>query len=203
MLHGTQGNVPGTVLNGYERTHDMSKRNISPQAVRICGLTLLCLVIMFGVAAANKAKGGEKLVSEYTVQDETLPRHVKFESMPSDMPQMTAAWYFKYRGLGQFDMCKRLFPQNQLEALNFDQEDMDFKDGYYIQEYIVHGFETLPQEAYADMRGTRWSVSPLPRDGHQRLWREVPNGGTANLPGILQWAGSLDCGKNGRYLTWA
>lgn len=150
MLHGTQGNVPGTVLNGYERTHDMSKRNISPQAVRICGLTLLCLVIMFGVAAANKAKGGEKLVSEYTVQDETLPRHVKFESMPSDMPQMTAAWYFKYRGLGQFDMCKRLFPKNQLEALNFDQEDMDFKDGYYIQEYIVHGFETLPQEAYAD-----------------------------------------------------
>ena len=46
----------------------MNRRNISPQAVRICGLTLLCLAIMFGVAAANKAKGGEKLVSEYTVQ---------------------------------------------------------------------------------------------------------------------------------------
>ena len=43
----------------------MNRRNISPQAVRICGLTLLCLAIMFGVAAANKAKGGEKLVSEY------------------------------------------------------------------------------------------------------------------------------------------
>ena len=66
----------------------MNRRNISPQAVRICGLTLLCLAIMFGVAAANKAKGGEKLVSEYTVQDDLLPRHVKFESMPADMPQM-------------------------------------------------------------------------------------------------------------------
>ena len=79
----------------------MNRRNISPQAVRICGLTLLCLVIMFGVAAANKAKGGEKLVSEYTVQDDVLPRHVKFESMPADMPQMTAAWFYKYKGLGQ------------------------------------------------------------------------------------------------------
>ena len=81
----------------------MNRRNISPQAVRICGLTLLCLAIMFGVAAANKAKGGEKLVSEYTVQDDVLPRHVKFESMPADMPQMTAAWFYKYKGLGQFD----------------------------------------------------------------------------------------------------
>ncbi|MFQ9701622.1 MAG: hypothetical protein ACLR0U_03020 [Enterocloster clostridioformis] len=79
----------------------MNRRNISPQAVRICGLTLLCLVIMFGVAAANRARGGEKLVSEYTVQDEALPRHVKFESMPADMPQMTAAWFYKYKGLGQ------------------------------------------------------------------------------------------------------
>ena len=75
----------------------MNRRNISPQAVRICGLTLLCLAIMFGVAAANKAKGGEKLVSEYTVQDQVLPRHVKFESMPADMPQMTAAWFISIR----------------------------------------------------------------------------------------------------------
>ena len=130
----------------------MNRRNISPQAVRICGLTLLCLVIMFGVAAANRARGGEKLVSEYTVQDDVLPRHVKFESMPADMPQMTAAWFYKYKGLGQFDMCRRLFPQNQLEALNFDQEDRDFKDGYYIQEYIVHGFKTLSQEEYEDQK---------------------------------------------------
>ena len=130
----------------------MSKRNISPQAVKICGLTLLCLAIMFGVAAANKAKGGEKLVSEYTVQDQVLPRHVKFESMPADMPQMTAAWFYKYKGLGQFDMCSRLFPQNQLESLNFEQEDRDFKDGYYIQEYIVHGFKTLSQEEYEDQK---------------------------------------------------
>ena len=44
---------------------------------------------------SNKAKGGEKLVSEYTVQDQALPRHVKFESMPADMPQMTAAWFYR------------------------------------------------------------------------------------------------------------
>ena len=79
-------------------------------------------------------------------------RHVKFESMPADMPQMTAAWFYKYKGLGQFDMCSRLFPQDQLEALNFEQEDRDFKDGYYIQEYIVHGFKTLSQEEYEDQK---------------------------------------------------
>ena len=33
----------------------MNRRNISPQAVKICGLTLLCLAVMFGVAAATKA----------------------------------------------------------------------------------------------------------------------------------------------------
>ena len=72
--------------------------------------------------------------------------------MPADMPQMTAAWFYKYKGLGQFDMCSRLFPQNQLESLNFEQEDRDFKDGYYIQEYIVHGFKTLSQEEYEDQK---------------------------------------------------
>ena len=65
---------------------------------------------------------------------------------------MTAAWFYKYKGLGQFDMCSRLFPQDQLEALNFEQEDRDFKDGYYIQEYIVHGFKTLSQEEYEDQK---------------------------------------------------
>ena len=49
-------------------------------------------------------------------------------------------------------MCSRLFPQDQLEALNFEQEDRDFKDGYYIQEYIVHGFKTLSQEEYEDQK---------------------------------------------------
>lgn len=128
----------------------MTKRKASPQALRICGLTLLCMIIMFGAAAANKARGGERLVAEYTIRDEALPRHVKFETMPEDLPQMTAAWYFKYDGLGQFEMCQKLFPENQLESLNFEQKDKDFKDGRYIEEYIVHGFETLPEDAYAE-----------------------------------------------------
>ena len=42
--------------------------------------------------------------------------------------------------------------EEMLEALNFEQEDRDFKDGYYIQEYIVHGFKTLSQEEYEDQK---------------------------------------------------
>lgn len=48
----------------------MSRGKIPPKALRICGYTLLCLIIMLGVAAANKARGGEHLVKEYTVEGE-------------------------------------------------------------------------------------------------------------------------------------
>lgn len=130
----------------------MSKQKASPQAIRICGLTLLCLVIMFGVAAANKAKGGESLVAEYTIEDENLPRHVKFESMPSDLAQLQAAWFYKYQGLGQYELCGKLFPEDQLQSLNLDQQDRDLKEGYYMEEYIIHGFETLSQETYQGAR---------------------------------------------------
>lgn len=34
----------------------MNRRNISPQAVRICGLTLLCLAIMFGVLQPTRQR---------------------------------------------------------------------------------------------------------------------------------------------------
>ena len=91
----------------------MSKEKFSPQALKICGITLVCLAIMFTVAAVNRSRGGEHLVAEYTVED-SLPRHVKFEKMPSDDAQLAAAWYFKYMGLAQFDRCARLFPQDQL-----------------------------------------------------------------------------------------
>lgn len=134
-----------------ERVNDMSRQKLSPQALKICGLTLLCMIIMFGVAAANKARGGESLVHEYTVSD-ALPRHVKFEQMPSQDAQLPAAWFFKYMGLGQFDMCHRVFPEDQLEVLNLQQSDLDFKDGIYIEEYIIHSFETLTEDAYADSR---------------------------------------------------
>lgn len=129
----------------------MSRQRLSPQAIKICGLTLVCMVIMFGVAAANKARGGESLVNEYTVSD-ALPRHVKFAQMPSEDAQFPVAWFFKYSGLGQFDMCPRLFPEDQLESLNFQQSDEDFKDGRYVEEYIIHSFETLTGDAYADSR---------------------------------------------------
>ena len=194
----------------------MNRRNISPQAVRICGLTLLCLAIMFGVAAANKAKGGEKLVSEYTVQDDVLPRHVKFESMPADMPQMTAAWFYKYKGLGQFDMCSRLFPKDQLEALNFEQEDRDLKTDIIYWSTLSMGLKPCPRRNMrtrkpvttswrpsTDIRSTRWYGSLSRRNGLPRPCRRPLSGGTERSPGILRWAGKQGCGSEGRYLSWA
>ena len=90
-------------------------------------------------------------MKEYTVED-SLPRHVKFEKMPSDDAQLAAAWYFKYMGLAQFDRCVRLFPQDQLESLNFGQDDLNFREGRYIKEYTIHGFQTLATVEYADQK---------------------------------------------------
>lgn len=129
----------------------MSRGKIPPKALRICGYTLLCLIIMLGVAAANKARGGEHLVKEYTVEGEQ-PRHVKFENMPADDAQLAAAWYFKYVGLGQYDMCRRLFPGDQLEALNFEQSQAKDREGRFIEEYVVLDFKTLEPEAYKELR---------------------------------------------------
>lgn len=129
----------------------MNRSKFSPQALRICGLTLLCFAIMFGVASFNRARGGESLVAEYTVT-EGLPRHVKFEKMPTDEAQQTAAWFFKYTGLGQFDRCGRLFPKDQLAALNLEQSSRDFEDGCYIKDYVIHSLETLPTVEYANRK---------------------------------------------------
>ena len=54
----------------------MSKQKFSPQAVKILAVTIVCMAIMLGVSAVNKARGGERLVREYTVT-QGLPRHVK------------------------------------------------------------------------------------------------------------------------------
>ena len=106
----------------------MSKQKFSPQAVKILAVTIVCMAIMLGVSAVNKARGGERLVREYTVT-QGLPRHVKYENMPSDEAQLAAAWYFKYMGLAQFDMCPRLFPQDQPDSLNFEQNRQDYEEG--------------------------------------------------------------------------
>lgn len=129
----------------------MSKPQYSPKALKICGLTLVCFLIMFGVASANRARGGERLVKEYTVTD-GLPRHVLFEQMPADEAQQAAAWFFKYTGLAQFDMCPRLFPEDQLGSLNFTQSAQDFEDGLYIKDYAVHSFKTLATVEYPDQK---------------------------------------------------
>lgn len=129
----------------------MSRQKCSPQALKLCGATLVCLVIMFGVAGVNKARGGERLVQEYTVT-EGSPRHVKFENMPTDEAQLEAAWFFKYNGLAQFDRCSRLFPGDQAPGLDLDQSEQDFKNGEYIKEYRIHSFETLPAVEYADQK---------------------------------------------------
>lgn len=129
----------------------MSIGKLSPKALRICGYSLLCMAIMFGVAAANKARGGENLVKEYRVEGQA-PRHVKFEIMPVGDAQKAAAWYFKYMGLGQYDRCSRLFPEDQLKSLNFDQNQLDDQEGRYIEEYIIHEFKTLSPEEYSGVR---------------------------------------------------
>lgn len=129
----------------------MSKQKFSPQAVRICVITIVCIGIMFGVAGFNKSRGGESLVQEYTVT-EGFPRHVKYEKMPGDEGQLAVAWFFKYQGLAQFDRCSRLFPEDQASGLNLDRSSRDFKDGNYIKEYIIHSFESLPTVEYADRK---------------------------------------------------
>lgn len=129
----------------------MNRHEFSPQALRISGLTLLCFAIMFGVASFNRARGGESLVAEYTVT-ETPPRHVKFEKLPSDEAQQAAAWFFKYTGLGQFDRCARLFPEDLQAELNLEQSSRDFEDGCYIKDYVIHSLETLPTVEYADQK---------------------------------------------------
>ena len=129
----------------------MSKQKFSPQAVKILAVTIVCMAIMLGVSAVNKARGGERLVREYTVT-QGLPRHVKYENMPSDEAQLAAAWDFKYMGLAQFDMCPRLFHQDQPDSLNFEQNRQDYEEGRYIREYIVHSFETLPTVEYGDRK---------------------------------------------------
>lgn len=129
----------------------MRKQKFSPQAWRICVITALCIAIMFGVAGFNKARGGERLVQEYTVT-EGLPRHVRFEQMPADEAQLQAAWFFKYNGLAQFNRCTRLFPGDQVSGLELDLSEQAFQHGEYIKEYIIHSFETLPAAEYADQK---------------------------------------------------
>ena len=109
------------------------------------------MVIMFGVAFANRARGGGRLVEEYNIT-EGQPRHVKFEKMPMDEPQKAVGWFYKYMGTAQFDLCARLFPEDLLGSLNLEQDQKDYEDGIYVKEYVIHGFQTLAADSYADQK---------------------------------------------------
>ena len=46
-------------------------RKFSPQALRICAMTLLCLLLMFGIAAAKKNQVQAKMSQEYAAEQST------------------------------------------------------------------------------------------------------------------------------------
>ena len=46
-------------------------RKFSPQALRICVMTILCLLVMFGIAAAKKNRVQAKMSQEYATEQST------------------------------------------------------------------------------------------------------------------------------------
>ena len=126
-----------------------TNQKASPQALKICAMTILCLAVMLGISAVKKGQAQEQLAQEYTV-DEGSPRHIKFEVMPEDEAQRTVGLFFKYQGMGQYTDCRELVAADQAASMNFEQQEADFKDGAYIREYIIHSFTTLSESEYED-----------------------------------------------------
>ena len=53
-------------------------QKVSGQALKICGMTLICLGVMFAVAWVNRNRQENRLAEEYTISAEN-PRHIRFE----------------------------------------------------------------------------------------------------------------------------
>lgn len=131
------------------------------QTMKICAMTALCLAIMLGISAVKREQAGaQQLQQEYSADDGS-PRYVEFEAMPADAPQKTVALFFKYQGMAQYEQCRSLVAADQITPMNFKQQEADFKDGCYIQEYIVHSFATLPVSEYGDMEEHYRGLSAL------------------------------------------
>ena len=129
----------------------MLKRRDPRQARKVCLMSAICLVLMFGVAYANRYRAEHRLEQEYTIQGE-MPRSVKFEEMPQGEAQMTAAMFFRNQGLGRFQECESLVSKDQAEALDLKGREADFGRGEYVQELIVHSFRTLPEAEYGEKK---------------------------------------------------
>lgn len=130
---------------------DRAKKNpkkVSGQALKICGMTLICLGVMFAVAWMNRIRQENRLAEEYTISTGN-PRHIRFENMPQGEAEMTAGLFFRYHAMAQYDRCSRLLAEDQAEFMNFEQQQKDFENGSYIEDYLVHRFETLAEEEYA------------------------------------------------------
>ncbi len=61
-------------------------QKVSGQALKICGMTLICLGVMFAVAWVNRNRQENRLAEEYTISAEN-PRHIRFEEMPEERPK--------------------------------------------------------------------------------------------------------------------
>ena len=181
----------------------MSKQKFSPQAVKILAVTIVCMAIMLGVSAVNKARGGERLVREYTVT-QGLPRHVKYENMPSDEAQLAAAWYAQ----GCFTRTSRtaLILNRTVRIMRKAaiSGNISYTALRPCQPWNTGtGRRTMMRKpGAADTRNTRWCACNFHRNGLTRLLKERPSGGTVSLPGILQWEKRQDLRANGRYLNW-
>ena len=123
-------------------------QKVSGQALKICGMTLICLGVMFAVAWVNRNRQENRLAEEYTISAEN-PRHIRFEEMPEGEAEMTAGLFFRYHAMAQYEECSSLLSKDQAEFMNFPQQEEDFKSGSYIKDYLIHSFETLPEEEYA------------------------------------------------------
>ena len=127
-----------------ESTQNRTKM-VSGQALKICGMTLICLGVMFAVAWMNRIRQENRLAEEYTISAEN-PRHIRFEDMPEGEAEMTVGLFFRYHAMAQYEECSKLLSKDQTEFMNFPKQEEDFKNGSYIKDYLVHSFETLPEE---------------------------------------------------------
>ena len=158
-----------------------SGAGVSKQGLRILGMTLICFALMLGVAAVNKSRSPEYLIQEYTI-DDSLPRHVKFETMPADLPQQAVGFFFKYQGMAQYELCESIVAGKQSASMNFPQQAADFSEGRYIKEYIVHSFETLPGSGCDDLaKQLKFKEYRIVRVTFSQKWSEEA------LKGAPQW----------------
>ena len=111
-------------------------------------MSLICLGVMFAVAWVNRNRQENRLAEEYTISAEN-PRHIRFEEMPEGEAEMTAGLFFRYHAMAQYEECSSLLSKDQAEFMNFPQQEEDFRSGSYIKDYLIHSFETLPEEEYA------------------------------------------------------